>query len=434
MAAPRRDLVILFVLFSLVAVIRVTAPSDLATGDQPHHSAYVHDITARGAWVVQHLEDGMPATKPPLYNWLAAIPILVAGTSTEFLLKLPSLAAGLITLLLSWSIARRLAGDRAALFTGVLLVCSTVYSKQIYFARTDMLLTMFIVAQIWAALRVRPFAYWTFAALALLTKGPIGIAIPLLGLLVWWWHEGRLREQARAMYLLPGLLLSLIPLGAWFAAALAVGGEEVFQQLVVRETIDRFADGSKSKEHRHLLYYIPHFFARMAPASFFAVAAMVTLRSHRNEEPARAMLVAAWWFLAPFVMLSLVPSKRVDRLFPLFPAVCILAGWVLDRWFRGERIRGVSITIHAIAAAIVVAGLVVAIGYPFIAPGLLLMAAGTALLMSIRRRAATPFIASLALAMLVVIAVYQHRLSEPARTSVIRAMSPPARPGPSLRF
>ncbi|HET7706298.1 MAG TPA: glycosyltransferase family 39 protein [Thermoanaerobaculia bacterium] len=415
MAAPRRDLVILLVLFSLVAVIRVTAPSDLATGDQPYQSAYVRDITERGAWIVQHLEDGTPATKPPLYNWLAAVPILIAGTTTEFLLKLPSLIAGLLTLLLTWSIARQLAGDRAALFTGVLLVCSTMFSKQIYFARTDMLLTLFVVAQIWAAVRVRPVAYWTFAALALLTKGPIGIAIPLLGLLVWWWRDGRLREQTRAMYLVPGLLLSLIPLGAWFAAALSVGGEGVWQQLVVRETIDRFAEGSKSKEHKHFLYYVPHFFARMAPASFFAVIAMIAMRARRNEETIRAMFVSAWWFLVPFVMLSLVPSKRVDRLFPIFPAVCVLAGWALDRWFSGERVRGTSIALYVIGGAIIVAGLVVAIGYPFIVSGILLVAAGTAMLVNIRRRAAMPFIASLALAMLVVIGVYQHRLSEPAR-------------------
>jgi len=426
MEALRRDLVILLVLFTLVAVIRVTAPSDLATGDQPLQAAYVRDVTERGSWIVQHLEDGTPATKPPLYNWLAALPILVFGTANEFLLKLPSLIAGLLTLLLTWSISRQIAGERAAFFTGVLLVCSTMFSKQIYFARTDMLLTLFIVGQIWAAVRVRPVAYWTFAALALLTKGPIGIAIPLLALVVFWWREGNLREQARAMYLVPGLLISLIPVGTWFAAALSAGGEEVWQQLVVRETIDRFAEGSKSKEHKHLLYYVPHFFVRMAPASFFAAVALVALRMRRQAF--RPMLLAAWWFLVPFVMLSLVPSKRVDRLFPIFPAVCILAGWVLDRWFSGDRQRGVSATLHLVAAALILAGLTIAIGVPsglvgagtpdrpaVITAATLLTGGGLAMLLAIRRRAASTFIAALAFAMLVLIAVYQHVLSEPAR-------------------
>jgi 4-amino-4-deoxy-L-arabinose transferase-like glycosyltransferase len=417
MEAQRRDLVILLILVSLVAVIRVTAPSDLSTGDQPLQAAYVRDITERGAWIVQHLEDGSPATKPPLYNWLAAVPILLAGTTSDFLLKLPSLLAGLLTLLLTWSIARQVAGERAALFAGVLLVCSTMFSKQIYFARTDMLLTLFVVGQIWAALRVRPVAYWVFAALALLTKGPIGIAIPLLALLVWWWREGALRERARAMHLVPGLLLSLIPLAAWFAAALWQGGEEVWQQLVVRETLDRFADGSKSKEHKHLLYYVPHFFARMAPAAFFAAAALFALRSRRDPAD-RPLFAAAWWFLVPFVMLSLVPSKRVDRLFPIFPAVCILAAWALDRWFSGERVRGMAPALYSIAGAMVLAGIAVVFGIPTgvsVIAGVLLLTAGAAMLFAVRRRVAHVFLGALAFAMLVIIAVYQHQLSQPVR-------------------
>jgi 4-amino-4-deoxy-L-arabinose transferase-like glycosyltransferase len=421
MEALRRDLVILLVLFTIVAVIRVTAPSDLATGDQPLQAAYVRDITERGSWIVQHLDDGTPATKPPLYNWLAALPILLYGTTNEFLLKLPSLIAGLVTLLLTWSISRQIAGERAAFFAGVLLVCSTMFSKQIYFARTDMVLTLFVVGQIWAAVRLRPVVLWTFAALALLTKGPIGIAIPLLALVVFWWREGTLREKARAMYLVPGLLLSLIPLGAWFAAALSSGGEEVWQQLVVRETIDRFAEGTKSKEHKHLLYYVPHFFVRMAPASFFATAAFAALRVRRQAF--QPMLIAAWWVLAPFVMLSLVPSKRVDRLFPIFPAVCILAGWALDRWFSGDRLRGVSATLHFVAGALIVAGLTIAIGVPsglvdlgatdqavVVIAATLMAGGGFAMLLAIRRRAASGFMAALAFAMLVLIAVYQHAL------------------------
>jgi hypothetical protein len=82
-------------------------------------------------------------------------------------------------------------------------------------------------------------------------------------------------------------------------------------------------------------------------------------------------------------------------------------------------VRGASTTLYLIAGAIVAAGLVVSIGYPYIVSGILLAASGVAMLVSIRRRAAMPFIASLALAMLVVIGVYQHRLSEPARGALL---------------
>lgn len=427
MDAPRRDLVLLFILFTLVAVIRVTAPSDLATGDQPYQAAYIRDITERGAWIVQHLDDGTPASKPPLYNWLAAAPILALGVTNDFLLKLPSLLAGLAALFLTWSIARDVSTERAALFAGVLLVCSTMFSKQIYFARTDMLLALFVIAQIWAAIRLRPVVFWIAAALAMLTKGPIGVVIPLVALVVWWWRDGVLRERLRSMRVAWGLLLSLVPLGIWFAAAVSVGGDEVWQQLVVRETVDRFAAGSKSMEHKHPLYYVPHFLSRMAPASLLAVPALIALRRSRAE---RLPIVAvAWWFIAPFVLLSLVPSKRVDRLFPIFPAVCILAAWALDRWLSGQPVRGFSAVVRAIGILLIAAGLVVAIGVParliaidnapravLSASGVLLAVSGALMLLAAFRRNAGRLIVSLAAAMIIVIAIYQHALSVPAQS------------------
>ena len=49
-----------------------TKRRDLDRGDQPKQADYVVDIAERGNWLVQHHQDDMTATKPPLYNWLAA--------------------------------------------------------------------------------------------------------------------------------------------------------------------------------------------------------------------------------------------------------------------------------------------------------------------------------------------------------------------------
>lgn len=421
-----RDVALLLTLFLVVAAIRITAPSDIATGDQPLQAENVRTIVERGDWIVQYHADGTAASKPPLYNWLAAIPILLAGGENEFLLKLPSLLAGLGTLLLTWSMTQSLAGRRAALVAGVLLVCSTMVSKQMYFARTDMLLTFFVAAQIWAALESRALLCWTAAALAVLTKGPVGLLIPVATLTTWWWWEGSLRERARAIHLLPGIAASLVPFAAWFAAALYVDFPAVWEEMVVRETIDRFGSGSKTMEHRHVAYYIPQFLARMAPASLLAVAALASMRWRRGESAPPNL--PAWWLIAPFVLLSIIPSKRFDRLFPLFPAVCILAGWAVDRWLARERTRGVGPTLGAIALVAIAGGAALASGlfaHPLrldassipaaTAAGLLLAAAGIALLIAVMRRNSPGVIGAIAATMLIVIGFYQHRFSEPAR-------------------
>ncbi|HVG24917.1 MAG TPA: glycosyltransferase family 39 protein [Thermoanaerobaculia bacterium] len=390
----------------IVVAIRITAPSDLATGDQPYQVNYILDIAHNGNWIVQHLRNGTPASKPPLYNWLAAPLIAITGTPHDFLLKLPSLVAGLLLLFLTWRITRRLASERAAVIAALLLVTTTMYVKLVYFARTDMLLAMFIALQIDAALRERPLTYSSAAALAMLTKGPIGILLPLLALSGWWVWRGEFRERWRTMRVAIGLPLSMIPFACWFGAAVYVEGRALWDQLVYAETLDRFsAASSKAKEHRHLLYYIPHFLVRFAPASLFATVALFRVEWRKREEP---VLLAVFWVVVMLALFSIVPSKRADRLFPLLPGVCALAGWAIATPVRGTRAAMNIIAALLLAAGAYAASGAMAYGVVQIAGALLVLIATA---MFVFRAAALPLLIA---ALLVVNGTYQHQLSVPA--------------------
>src|SRR6476620_3730936 len=131
MSDSGRDLAILALVFTIVVLIRVTAASDLATGDQPLQVAYIHDIVENGNWIVQHLADGTPAAKPPLYNWLAAISVEALGES-DFSLKLPSILAGLLAVAMTWTIALEAIDERAGFIAALLLIASPMFSKHVY--------------------------------------------------------------------------------------------------------------------------------------------------------------------------------------------------------------------------------------------------------------------------------------------------------------
>jgi len=319
------DLAWISLIFLLIVVIRVTSPSDLLTGDQPLQTAYINDIVDRDAWLVQHAADGSVQTKPPLYNWLAAVPIVLTGLRSEPLLKLPSILAALLTMFIVYDLALERFGRHTAILAAMLLATSTMFSKQLYFARTDTLLAALIALQIWAAVRTRPAVLWIAASLALLTKGPIGIILPLVILTIDWRLEGNLTARWKALRGTAGMLFSILPLVIWFGFAYAAEGAEVYAQMVKGETIDRFAGGSKSKEHRHLFWYLPHFISRMAPASLLALTALLGQQSRRTRE-LRLFIV---WMVVTLVLFSIVPSKRVDRILPMIPAVSILAAWAL---------------------------------------------------------------------------------------------------------
>ena len=330
------------------------------------------------------------------------------------------LLAALITLLLTWDIGRRLAGPRVGLFAGLLLAASPMFAKHAWFARTDMLLTALVTAQFWAATRVRPFAFWTAAALAMLTKGPIGILIPALSLSIYWQSEGTLRQRWRELRWMPGLPLALVPFAAWFAAAIWRGGQPVFDQLVLSETIDRFrAHSSKSKENRHVLYYIPHFLARMAPVSLLSLLGLTRLgvrrRSRRVESGADAphseavVAMAGWWLVATLTLLSLIPSKRADRLFPLLPAACLLAAWVIDTF----AVRGTATMLRVIAVlffAVAAVASVLTMDPLVIVCSLVVAAASIGLIAAVAKKNHELIAGALTVAMLALIAVYQYRV------------------------
>src|SRR5205823_1008891 len=149
----------------------------------------------------------------------------LTGEVNETSARLPSAACGLLGVLLSMLIARRLYGDDAALLTGVILATSFSF---VFFARTasaDMENVTGILAVLWVFLRNEdhpPGAWtlllWLLMALTSLTKGLLGFVVPImiLGLYATFaapgWRVVGLIERNRWFF--NRLTLAAIPLAA----------------------------------------------------------------------------------------------------------------------------------------------------------------------------------------------------------------------------
>jgi hypothetical protein len=175
---------------------------------------------------------------------------------------------------------------------------------------------------------------WLFVLLtaAMLIKGPIVYAFILPGVLVFVWCRRKDPTTARGC-------------GWWpWAASLAiflvwVGGGIIFQhgfyeQVVMREFIGRF--GETIHRPQPFYFYLPHLLHKYAPWSLFMIAlAIVSFRwkrgsgmgfqpmyDHRQDADATLWLIC--WSLGGLLAMSLIPSKRVDRIFPVIPPLCLL--------------------------------------------------------------------------------------------------------------
>src|SRR5207244_158668 len=154
-----------------------------------------------GQWSVPHY-NGLPyLDKPVLLFWMIAAAFRALGVS-ELAARLPSALGALATVLFTYDLVRVLAGRRRALLAATVLATAPIvlaYARLVIF---DMPLTALVTAALDCLVRARTegnaWRWLPLAGLAMglatLTKGPVGIAVPLLA---WFAGRGALARPAR---------------------------------------------------------------------------------------------------------------------------------------------------------------------------------------------------------------------------------------------
>src|SRR5437773_132639 len=138
-------------------------------------------------WSVPHLNGHPYLDKPVLLFWMIAGAFRVLGVS-ELAARLPSVLGALATVLFTYDLVRVLAGRRRALLAAAVLATAPIvlaYARLVIF---DMPLTALVTAALDCLVRARTegnaWRWLPLAGLAMglaaLTKGPVGIAVPLL--------------------------------------------------------------------------------------------------------------------------------------------------------------------------------------------------------------------------------------------------------------
>jgi 4-amino-4-deoxy-L-arabinose transferase-like glycosyltransferase len=144
-----------------------------------------HDEALYGAWAKSIADGSDPlllipwVDKPPLVLYLLAGSIKLFGPS-ELALRVPGMIAGLLTVWATYTLARRIYGERAALIAAALFALSPFAILFGPTAFTDPWLTLFLVSAAWAALAGRPGLAGALVGLAAASKQQGLFAAPLV--------------------------------------------------------------------------------------------------------------------------------------------------------------------------------------------------------------------------------------------------------------
>jgi 4-amino-4-deoxy-L-arabinose transferase-like glycosyltransferase len=311
-------------------------------------------MVKEGRWLYQHTPNGRVATKPPLVGWTsAALFALTRSWATAW--RLPPLIAAIALAIFLTRSATSAYGRLSGLAALSAFSWNLFTPRLATLVRTDMplALTVFLFGLlVWDKIRngkpwKRSEQFWIFALLtaALLIKGPIVYAFLLPGMATFAYCRGSGRSASVWSGWLPWIA-SLAIFLLW-----VVGGilrePSFFDEVVRREFLARF--GETIHQPQPLGFYLLHLLHKFFPWSMLMLALPIlalglrwNLRSAvRQISPATLWLVC--WSLGGIVVMELVPSKRVDRIFPAVPPLCLLLAAQLastgseDKW--GKRVH-----------------------------------------------------------------------------------------------
>jgi 4-amino-4-deoxy-L-arabinose transferase-like glycosyltransferase len=305
------------------------------TLDNVHYAALSKALLFRDNPLLLGFADTLYLNKPPFFFWCNAIVMKVLGF-TNFSAMLLSLTCGVTAMALTARLALRIVPDRnVALLSGFTFAANYIVIKHTQGCRMESLLLVLLLAALLAFLRYldtrqRRFLFlWAICSgLAVLTKGPLGLA-PLGAGLAWFFLHRTEGVHPTAKEWLCVAVLFFGTFAWWYGYAITHSNfSEVF---FGRELFGRIAgdDGETKPDAiytylvmlgKYYFYYLP----------FLAYGLATSWRAWRMQKAGQLLGLYAAGLL---IVMHLPAVKYARYLYPLLPVASILTAQGLLRLF-----------------------------------------------------------------------------------------------------
>lgn len=296
--------------------------------------------------------------KPPMYYWLVAGAFKIFGVS-EFAARFPSALLATAGAVLVYLSGRKLFGERAGILAGLILATSLEYFYLSKAAVTDITLTFFLTAALLAFLQGKYYFFYGCAALAVVTKGPIGIifcsVIP--GLYIMLTGNWVLLKR---MKVLTGMVLFGVIALPWYILMYQYHGMDFIDTFLGFHNVTRFLQPEHSSGTLWY-YYVPVIIFGFFPWIAFMVQAIYAALKDKSVNQQRLAFLVIW-AATVFGFFTFSQTKLVSYILPMYPPIALLVGWYIDKaWSENTfSILKWSAAVFTVVACILEAGLIYA--------------------------------------------------------------------------
>jgi 4-amino-4-deoxy-L-arabinose transferase-like glycosyltransferase len=327
--------------------------------DEPRFALVAQDMLRTGDWLIPRVGGDLYAAKPPLFFWLIAVATSLTGSLRVGFL-LPSLLAGLGTLLLTYDLLRRVRGREVGLAAAFVLLLTFQFAWQARQAQIDAVLCFFTTLSLYGLLRhhcLGPsrgwyLVGWAAAGLGVIAKGvgflPLLALVPFVLLARRGWPAAAKRVGSLGV---AGVAAMLVAIGLWFVpmiVATSAGGEllDYRNEILFHQTLTRY---SGAWHHHAPVYY---YFVEIIPLFWLPLIALVPWlwprwrAAFRDRDTMTTVLLA--WVVIVVLFFTASSGKRGLYVLPAVPALAMAAGPWLPELLRSRGPRRLAFALACV--------------------------------------------------------------------------------------
>jgi 4-amino-4-deoxy-L-arabinose transferase-like glycosyltransferase len=342
----------------IIAALLLTLPwldRPFHTRGEPREALVAQSMLLTNNWISPPAYNGSVPSKPPFNHWLISLVSLPGGEVTEFTARLPSAIAVVLFSAFFYLFLRRRTSERSALLAGLILLSSFEWLRSAVTCRVDTILSASLAGALLALFGWRergrkgfPFLAAFFIACAALTKGPIGVALPLAIFSLFELLSGEKTVRNVVAIGLRGAAIAVpvvLVVSLWYLGGYLQRGD-VFIDKIYYENFARLTSSMEDEPHKHAAPYMVLMLAvGLLPWTLVWLATAVRYFSKRDYSSSafrqiwrNASDLQRYAFISAafiFVFFCIPSSKRSVYILPAYPFIAILAAESFAVW--GER-------------------------------------------------------------------------------------------------
>ena len=310
----------------------------LIPSDEGRYAEMAREMLVTGDWITPRYNAYKYFEKPPLQTWANALTFAWFGIG-EWQARLYTALTGFAGVLLIGFTGARVFNAATGVFAAVVLASSPYWNLMGHFNTLDMGLSFWMELTLCALLlaqrpnlpgssaRLWMWVCWISMALAVLSKGLIGVILPGAALVI---YTLVARDWAlwKRLYLVSGLILFFAVATPWFVLVQQRNPEFLNFFFIVQQ-FDRYLTPEQNRPGP-IYYFAAVMLVGFLPWLSVAVQSVRhALRMPRQPNGFSPALVMLVWSAFIFVFFSVSHSKLVSYTLPIAPALALLIGMYL---------------------------------------------------------------------------------------------------------